>query len=147
MTITAYDPNNIFAKILKGEIPSVKLYEDEDTLAFMDVMPQATGHLLVIPKTGSRNLLDADPAVLSKLIPVVQKLAVAAKEAFDADGVFVAQFNEAAAGQTVYHLHFHVIPRHEGGPLKPHSGKMEDIEVLKANAEKIKAALLQQPSP
>lgn len=141
MTSSAYDPHNIFAKILKGEIPSVKLYEDEDTLAFMDVMPQATGHLLVIPKTGSRNLLDADPAVLSKLIPVVQKLAVAAKEAFDADGVFVAQFNEAAAGQTVYHLHFHVIPRHEGVPLKPHSGKMEDIEVLKANAEKIKAAL------
>lgn len=141
MTSSAYDPNNIFAKILKGEIPSVKLYEDDDTLAFMDVMPQAPGHLLVIPKTGSRNLLDADPAVLSKLIPVVQKLAVAAKEAFDADGVFVAQFNEAAAGQTVYHLHFHVIPRHEGVPLKPHSGKMEDIEVLKANAEKIKAAL------
>ena len=141
MTSSAYDPNNIFAKILKGEIPSVKLYEDEDTLAFMDVMPQATGHLLVIPKSGSRNLLDADPAVLSKLIPVVQKLAVAAKEAFDADGVFVAQFNEAAAGQTVYHLHFHVIPRHEGVPLKPHTGKMEDIEVLKANAEKIKAAL------
>ncbi|PPJ46444.1 HIT family protein [Rhizobium sp. KAs_5_22] len=141
MTSSAYDPNNIFAKILKGEIPSVKLYEDDDTLAFMDVMPQATGHLLVIPKTGSRNLLDADPAVLSKLIPVVQKLAVAAKEAFDADGVFVAQFNEAAAGQTVYHLHFHVIPRHDGVPLKPHSGKMEDIEVLKANAEKIKAEL------
>ena len=141
MTNAAYDPNNIFAKILKGEIPSVKLYEDDDTLAFMDVMPQATGHLLVIPKIGSRNLLDADPAVLSKLIPVVQKLAVAAKEAFDADGVFVAQFNEAAAGQTVYHLHFHVIPRHEGVPLKPHSGKMEDIEVLKANAGKIKAAL------
>ncbi|NGO64151.1 HIT family protein [Rhizobium daejeonense] len=141
MTSPAYDPNNIFAKILKGEIPSVKLYEDDDTLAFMDVMPQATGHLLVIPKVGSRNLLDADPAVLAKLIPVVQKLAVAAKEAFEADGVFVAQFNEPAAGQTVYHLHFHVIPRHEGVPLKPHSGKMEDIEVLKANAEKIKAAL------
>ncbi len=141
MTSPAYDPNNIFAKILKGEIPSVKLYEDDDTLAFMDVMPQATGHLLVIPKAGSRNLLDADPAVLSKLIPVVQKLAVAAKEAFDADGVFIAQFNEPAAGQTVYHLHFHVIPRHDGVPLKPHSGKMEDIDVLKANAEKIKAAL------
>ncbi|PZU85189.1 MAG: HIT family protein [Shinella sp.] len=141
MSSPAYDPNNIFAKILKGEIPSVKLYEDDDTLAFMDVMPQATGHLLVIPKVGSRNILDADPAVLAKLIPVVQKLAVAAKEAFEADGVFVAQFNEPAAGQTVYHLHFHVIPRHEGVPLKPHSGKMEDIEVLKANAEKIKAAL------
>ena len=139
--MTAYDPNNIFAKILAGDIPSVKLYEDENTLAFMDVMPQAPGHLLVIPKQGSRNLLDADPAVLSKLMPVVQKLARAAKEAFDADGVFVAQFNEPAAGQTVFHLHFHVIPRHDGLPLKPHSGGMEDIEVLKANAEKIKAVL------
>lgn len=141
MTSAAYDPNNIFAKILKGEIPSVKLYEDDDTLAFMDVMPQAPGHLLVIPKRGSRNILDADPTVLAKLIPVVQKMAVAAKEAFEADGVFVAQFNEPAAGQTVYHLHFHVIPRHDGLPLKPHSGKMEDIDVLKANAEKIRAAL------
>ncbi|CAH0340606.1 HIT family protein [Rhizobium sp. CECT 9324] len=141
MSISAYDPNNIFAKILTGDIPSVKLYEDDDTLAFMDVMPQAPGHLLVIPKQGSRNLLDADPAVLVKLMPVVQKLASAAKEAFDADGVFVAQFNEPAAGQTVFHLHFHVIPRHDGLPLKPHTGGMEDIEVLKANAEKIKAAL------
>ncbi len=141
MSISAYDPNNIFAKILKGDIPSVKLYEDDDTLAFMDVMPQAPGHLLVIPKQGSRNLLDADPAVLVKLMPVVQKLASAAKEAFDADGVYVAQFNEPAAGQTVFHLHFHVIPRHDGLPLKPHTGGMEDIEVLKANAEKIKAAL------
>jgi Diadenosine tetraphosphate (Ap4A) hydrolase and other HIT family hydrolases len=139
--MTSYDNNNVFAKILRGEIPSVKLYEDADTLAFMDVMPQAPGHLLVIPKVPSRNILDADPAVLAKLIPVVQKLAVAAKKAFDADGVFVAQFNEPAAGQTVFHLHFHVIPRHDGIPLKPHSGTMEDIEVLKANAEKIKAAL------
>ena len=141
MTSPAYDPNNIFAKILKGDIPSVKLYEDDDTLAFMDVMPQATGHLLVIPKTASRNILDADPQVLARTIPIVQKLAIAAKEAFDADGVSVAQFNELAAGQTIFHLHFHIIPRHEGVPLKPHSGKMEDIEVLKANAEKIKAAL------
>lgn len=141
MTSPTYDPNNIFAKILKGEIPSVKLYEDDDTLAFMDAMPQANGHLLVIPKVASRNLLDADPAVLTKLMPVVQKLAIAAKRAFEADGVTVAQFNEAAAGQTVHHLHFHIIPRHEGVPLKAHSGKMEDIEVLKANAEKIKAAL------
>ena len=141
MTSPAYDPNNIFAKILKGDIPSVKLYEDDDTLAFMDVMPQATGHLLVIPKAASRNILDADPQVLARTIPIVQKLAIAAKEAFDADGVSVAQFNELAAGQTIFHLHFHIIPRHEGVPLKPHSGKMEDIEVLKANAEKIKAAL------
>lgn len=141
MTAAAYDDSNIFAKILRGEIPSVKLYEDDHTLAFMDVMPQAPGHLLVIPKQGSRNLLDADPAVLSNLLPVVQKLARAAKEAFDADGVYVAQFNEPAAGQTVFHLHFHVIPRHEGAALKPHSGQMEDVAVLKAHAEKIKAAL------
>lgn len=141
MSISAYDPNNIFAKILTGDIPSVKLYEDDDTLAFMDVMPQAPGHLLVIPKQGSRNLLDADPAVLVKLMPVVQRLANAAKEAFDADGVYVAQFNEPAAGQTVFHLHFHVIPRHDGLPLKPHAGGMEDIDVLRANAAKIKAAL------
>jgi histidine triad (HIT) family protein len=105
------------------------------------VMPQAPGHLLVIPKQGSRNMLDADPAVLAKLIPVVQKLAIAAQKAFDADGIYVAQFNEPAAGQTVFHLHFHVIPRHNGQPLKPHVGGMENIDVLKANAEKIIAAL------
>ncbi len=141
MTGQIYDENNIFAKILKGEIPAHKVYEDDDTLAFMDVMPQAPGHLLVIPKRGSRNLLDADPAVLSTLLPVVQKLAVAAKEAFEADGVFIAQFNEAAAGQTVFHLHFHVIPRHEGQALKPHTGKMEDGAVLAENARKIREAL------
>lgn len=137
----SYDPGNIFAKILKGDIPSHRVYEDEHTLAFMDVMPQAPGHVLVIPKEGSRNILDADPAVLARTIPVVQKLAVAVKEAFEADGVFIAQFNEPAAGQTVFHLHFHVIPRHEGAGLKPHSGKMEDGAVLAANAEKIRAAL------
>jgi len=136
-----YDTNNIFAKILRGEIPSVKVYEDDDTLAFMDVMPQAPGHLLVVPKAGSRNLLDADPAVLAKTIAVVQKLAVAAKEAFDADGVYIAQFNEAAAGQTVFHLHFHIVPRKDGEPLKPHSGAMAETDLLKSHAEKIKAAL------
>lgn len=141
MTASAYDDTNIFAKIIRGEIPSVKLYEDEHTLAFMDVMPQAPGHLLVIPKAPSRNLLDADPAVLAKTMPVVQKLAIAAKQAFAADGVYVAQFNEPAAGQTVFHLHFHVIPRHDGQILKPHTGGMEDMAVLTANAEKIKAAL------
>ncbi|MDR6102470.1 histidine triad (HIT) family protein [Agrobacterium larrymoorei] len=139
--MTAYDDNNIFAKILRGEIPCVKVYEDDHTLAFMDVMPQAPGHLLVIPKTGSRNILDADPEVLTKTIPIVQKLAVAAKDAFDADGVYIAQFNEAAAGQTVFHLHFHIVPRKDGEPLKPHSGAMADIEVLKAHAEKIKKTL------
>ena len=141
MNTPAYDDENIFAKILRGEIPSVKLYEDDDTLAFMDVMPQAPGHLLVIPKSPSRNLLDADPDTLAKTIPVVQKLAKAAKTAFDADGVFIAQFNEPAAGQTVFHLHFHVIPRHDGQDLRPHTGGMEDVKVLQANAEKIRAAL------
>ncbi|MCD2177089.1 HIT family protein [Rhizobium sp. C1] len=136
-----YDDNNIFAKILRGEIPSFKVYEDDDTLAFMDVMPQSPGHTLVIPKAPSRNLLDADPAVLSKTIPVVQKIAVAARKAFAADGIQLVQFNEPASGQTVYHLHFHIIPRFEGVALKPHTGKMEDMEVLKANAEKLKAAL------
>jgi histidine triad (HIT) family protein len=137
MSSIAYDDGNIFAKILRGEIPCHRVYEDADTLAFMDVMPQAPGHLLVIPKQPSRNMLDADPAVLAKTIAVVQKLAKAAKDAFDADGIFIAQFNEPAAGQTVFHLHFHIIPRHEGAALKPHSGKMEDGDVLATNAEKI----------
>ncbi|WP_416408773.1 HIT family protein [Agrobacterium rosae] len=136
-----YDTNNIFAKILRKEIPCVKVYEDDDTLAFMDVMPQAPGHVLVIPKTGSRNILDADPQVLAKTIAVVQRIAVAAKEAFDADGVYVAQFNEPAAGQTVFHLHFHIVPRKEGEQMKPHSGAMADVALLKAQAEKIKAVL------
>ena len=137
----AYDDNNIFAKILRGEIPSHRIYEDELTVAFMDVMPQAPGHVLVVPKAPSRNILDADPATLAHAITVVQKVANAVQDVFDADGVFVAQFNELAAGQTVFHRHFHVIPRHEGVALKPHSGKMEDGAVLAANAEKIRAAL------
>jgi histidine triad (HIT) family protein len=141
MTSPAYDANNIFAKILKGEIPSCRVYEDEHTVAFMDVMPQAPGHTLVLPKSPSRNLLDADPSVLPHLITTVQKVAVAIQEAFDADGVYVAQFNEPAAGQTVFHLHFHIIPRHEGIALKPHSGKMEDGAVLAENAKKIIEAL------
>ncbi|MFK0165410.1 HIT family protein [Rhizobium sp. NPDC090279] len=137
MTSPAYDSNNIFAKILKGEIPSHRVYEDEHTVAFMDVMPQSPGHTLVLPKSSSRNILDADPAALQHAIAVVQKVAVAVQEAFDADGVYIAQFNEPAAGQTVFHLHFHVIPRHEGVALKPHSGKMEDGAVLADNAKKI----------
>ena len=137
MTSAAYDSNNIFAKILKGEIPSYRVYEDEHTVAFMDVMPQSPGHTLVLPKSPSRNMLDADPASLQHAISVVQKVAIAVREAFDADGVYIAQFNEPAAGQTVFHLHFHVIPRHEGVALKPHSGKMEDGAVLAENAKKI----------
>lgn len=137
----AYDTSNIFARILRGEIPAIKLHEDAHTLAFMDVMPQAEGHVLVVPKAPSRNLLDADPATFATLMPVVQKLANAVKEAFDAGGVQIVQYNEAPAGQTVFHLHVHVIPRHEGVPLRGHSGKMEDMGILNANAEKIRAAL------
>lgn len=136
-----YDDNNIFAKILRGEIPSTRVYETDDVIAFMDVMPQGTGHTLVVPKAPSRNLLDAKPETLASVVQVVQKIAQAVKKAFNADGVTVMQFNEPASGQTVYHLHFHVIPRFEGVALKPHTGQMEDTVILSANAEKIRAAL------
>lgn len=136
-----YDDNNIFAKILRGEIPSTRVYETDNVVAFMDVMPQGRGHTLVVPKAPSRNLLDAKPETLAETIQVVQKIANAVKKAFNADGVTVIQFNEPAAGQTVYHLHFHVIPRFEGVELKPHTGKMEDAAILTSNAEKIRAVL------
>lgn len=136
-----YDSSNIFARILRGEIPCHKVYEDADTIAFMDIMPQAPGHTLVVPKAASRNLLDADPASLGKLMTVVQKIAVAAKSAFAADGVRIAQFNEAPAGQTVFHLHVHVIPMRQGQRLGHHGGKQEDGAVLTTNADKLKAAL------
>lgn len=137
----SYDDSNVFAKILRGEIPSHKVYEDADALVFMDVMPQAPGHTLIVPKAPSRNLLDADPDVLARLAPLTQRIARAVKAAFDADGVTLVQFNEPASGQTVYHLHYHIIPRHEGVALMPHSREMEKAEVLAANAEKIRKAL------
>lgn len=137
----AYDDNNIFAKILRGDIPSHRVYEDDYAVAFMDVMPQTTGHTLVVPKAPSRNLLDADPETLSNVMPIVQKIAKAAKAAFEADGVIISQFNEESAGQTVFHLHFHILPRFEGIPLKPHTGQMEDQAILAANAEKLRSAL------
>ena len=136
-----YDANNIFAKILRGEIPSHKVYEDPDALVIMDAMPQSPGHTLIIPKAPSRNLLDADPEMLARLAPLVQKIMRAVKEAFAADGVTLVQFNELASGQTVFHLHFHVIPRIEGTPLKPHTGAMEESDVLAANAEKVRKVL------
>ena len=136
-----YDAINIFAKILRGEIPSHKVYEDPDALVIMDAMPQSPGHTLIIPKAPSRNLLDADPEMLARLAPLVQKIMRAVKEAFAADGVTLVQFNEPASGQTVFHLHFHVIPRIEGTPLKPHTGAMEDSDVLAANAEKVRKVL------
>ena len=143
MPMTAYEPQNIFAKILKGEIPSQRVYEDEHCVAFMDVMPQGPGHTLVIPKSGSRNLLDASPEVLQSLILTVQKVARAVQAGFDADGITIMQFNEPAAGQTVFHLHFHVIPRFDGVALRAHSGGMEKPEVLAEGAAKIRAALAQ----
>ena len=135
-----YDSDNIFAKILRGEIPSFKVYEDDDTYAFMDIMPRADGHLLVIPKTPCRNLLDASAEQLSAVIATVQKLALASRAAFEADGVTIQQFNEAAGGQEVFHLHFHVLPRHEGVSMRA-PGQMGDMEAIAAHAEKIRAAL------
>lgn len=139
--MSAYDSENIFAKILRGEIPSHTIYEDDHVLAIMDVMPQAEGHALVIPKAPCRNLLDADPAIFPALFAAVQKVAQAAKQVFAADGITIQQFNEAAGGQSVFHLHVHVIPRHEGMPLKPHTGQMADQAVLAEQAERYRAAL------
>ena len=135
-----YDNDNIFAKILRGEVPSETLYEDDETFVFMDIMPRADGHCLVIPKTPCRNILDASPAQMAACMVTVQKMARAVKMAFGAGGVTLQQFNEAAGGQEVFHLHFHVLPRHEGVKLRP-PGTMEDFGVLKSNADKIRAAL------
>jgi histidine triad (HIT) family protein len=136
----AYDDGNVFARILRGEIPCHKVYEDEATLAFMDIMPRGEGHTLVIPKAPARNILDADPQALADVIKTVQKVARAVKQAFSADGVTIQQFNEAAGGQVVFHLHVHVIPRFEGVAMKP-PGTMGDPEALARNANKIRAAL------
>jgi histidine triad (HIT) family protein len=137
----AYDNDNIFAKILRGELPCHKIYEDDDTFAFLDIMPRADGHTLVIPKAPSVNIFDIEPASLATLIEAVRKLAPVVRDGMGADGVLVQQFNEAAAGQQVFHIHFHIVPRREGEPLRPHAGEMEDADILAANAEKIRAAL------
>ncbi len=141
MNQPSYDPNNVFAKILRGELPSHKLYEDERTFAFMDIMPRGDGHCLVIPKQPARNILDVEPDSLAAVAATTQKLARAVKKAFSADGVTIQQFNEQAGGQVVFHLHVHVIPRFEGVALKPHSGQMADQALLAEHAEKIRAAL------
>lgn len=138
----AYDPQNIFARILRGEFPSHRVYEDETVLAIMDVFPQSRGHTLVIPRATSRNLLDADPAVLSSVMPTVQRIARAVVAATGADGIRVAQFNELAAGQTVYHLHFHLIPAYAGiEPGRHASGSRADDAELAALAGAIAARL------
>lgn len=138
--MSAYDDQNVFAKILRGDMPCHKIYEDDHTLAFMDIMPRVDGHALVIPKTASRNLLDADPADLQHVIVVAQKIAKAAKSVFEADGVALWQFSEVAAGQVVFHTHFHIVPRKDGVELRP-PGQMADQAVVAGHAEKLRAVL------
>ena len=136
-----YDPNNIFAKILRGELPCYKVYEDDKALAFLDIMPRAPGHTLVIPKAPARNLLDENPDDLAHIMQVAQRIARAGMKAFGADGVTIQQFNEKAGGQVVFHLHVHVIPRREGEAMKPPATVKETPENLAAHAEKLRAAL------
>jgi len=137
----SYDNDNVFAKILRNELPAERVYEDDETLAIMDIMPRADGHLLVIPKSPARNVLDASHAQLAACMATVQKMSHAIIKAFDANGITVQQFNEAAGGQVVFHLHYHVLPRHDGVRLRPHTGEMADASELKKHADKIRAVL------
>jgi histidine triad (HIT) family protein len=136
-----YDPNNIFAKILRGELPCHKVYEDDKALAFLDIMPRAPGHTLVLPKVPARNLLDVDPADLAHVMQVAQKIARASLKVFGADGITIQQFNESAGGQVVFHLHVHVIPRHEGVQMKPPASVKAEPSTLSDHALKLAAAL------
>lgn len=136
----AYDDNNIFAKILRNEAPCHKVYEDEQALAFLDVMPRTKGHTLVIPKVKAMNIFDISAPDLAMLMTSVHKLAPIVRDAMEADGLIIQQFNEAAAGQMVFHIHFHLLPRFEGVPMRHAHGQMEREEILLKNAEKIRAA-------
>ena len=137
----AYDPNNIFAKILRGEAPCTKIYEDDVSLAFLDVMPRADGHTLVIPKVPSRNLFDIDPGDLARFMPSVQTVARAVRAGMAAEGVAIQQFNEEAGGQQVFHLHFHILPRWAGVAVRPPGGPFQTAEALRPYAERILAAV------
>ena len=137
----SYDTNNIFAKILRGELPCHKVYEDERALAFLDIMPRAPGHTLVLPKAPARNLLDVKPDDLAHVMLVAQKIAKTAMKVFGADGVTVQQFNESAGGQVVFHLHVHLVPRKAGEPMKPPASVKEDAAVLSDQALALAAAL------
>lgn len=139
--MTAYDPNNIFAKILRGEFSCHKVYEDEYVFAFLDIMPRVPGHTLVIPKAPARNILDIKPDDYAHVARASHKIAAAAMKAFKADGITVQQFNEAAGGQVVFHLHMHVLPRHDGVAMLPPASRKEDVKVLEENATKLIAAL------
>ncbi len=136
-----YDSENIFAKILKGEIPSHRIYEDDTTYAFLDVMPRSDGHTLVIPKAQATGLLDASSEVIANCMATIQKLAPKIVDAMAADGFLIQQFNGEAAGQTVFHLHFHIVPRKLGVSLRPHGHEMADPETLASHAHIIRAAL------
>jgi len=137
----SYDPNNIFAKIIRGELPSYKVYENDKVLAFLDIMPRAPGHTLVLPKAAARNILDIEPDDLAAVALAAQKIAKAAVQVFDADGVTVQQFNEGAGGQVVFHLHLHIIPRKSGVAMKPPASEKEKPDVLSDHALKLAAAL------
>jgi len=137
----SYDTENIFAKILRGEAPAFKVYETDHALAFMDVMPQVPGHTLVIPKYAAQGLHDVDPVILGSAIQVVQIVADAVKQAFEAPGIMIAQLNGEAAGQTVFHMHFHIMPRFQGLEFKLHAREMEDFAVLESHAELIRSCL------
>lgn len=137
----AYDPDNIFARILRGEAPAHVVYEDDYSLAFMDVMPQVEGHTLVIPKAPGENLFDVPPDALAQTIQATQKVAAAVRSAFSASGIMIAQLNGAAAGQTVFHLHFHILPRQHGIELRMHARDMADPAVLAEHAERVRSAL------
>jgi histidine triad (HIT) family protein len=137
----SYDSNNVFARILRGEIPAHKVYEDEHTLAFMDVMPQVDGHTLVIPKVPAENIHEVPPDALVATILTTQRVAAAVKKAFDAPGILIAQLNGKAAGQSVFHIHFHVLPRHDGFDLRFHARDMADHKLLAEHAARVRAAL------
>ena len=140
MTAAEYDESNVFAKILRGEMPSFKVYEDEKTFVFMDIMPRGEGHCLVIHRNPFRNILDGPPEAIADVHKTVQKIAQAAMQAFNADGITVQQFNEDAGGQEVYHYHVHVIPRKSGVRMGP-PGVMGDMDRIRENSERLAAAL------
>jgi histidine triad (HIT) family protein len=136
-----YDPSNIFAKILRGELPCYKVYEDDHVLAFLDILPRTPGHTLVIPKAPARNILDISPEDFAHVARGAHRIAGAAMRAFKADGITIQQFSEAAGGQVVFHLHMHVMPRHNGIALLPPASHKQDAKVLEDNATKLIAAL------
>jgi histidine triad (HIT) family protein len=140
MHAQAYDDQNIFAKIIRGEAPCFKVHEDENTIVFMDIMPRSRGHTLIVPKAASRNLLDAQPSTLAAVIDMAQRVALAVKKAFQPDGVMLVQFSESAAGQTVFHLHFHIVPAYAGTALKP-EGTKGDMASIEEDAGLLKKAL------